>query len=380
MKKKRRVLEVLYGLGYGGIRACIQNYVTYMNKDEFQIDIYAFGCSQSPFKVLFESMGSKVYLDPSNDISRNHIIHFVNKLTAFIQKGNYQVVHAHCNLISAWVTLAAKRAGASIIISHSHSTSHFYGNWKQQAWSSLRQWIINRTTNVKMACGQLAGEAMYGVGSKFVILPNGINVNRFITRDEERIERLRKELNIPKGVKVYANVTRMDPPKNHLFAVEVFKEIHKIDTSAIFVYGGVTPPVSSTVDIVKNKIKSYGLDEFTRYTGPIMDIEQLYHLTDLWIYCSVYEGLPYGPIELQAASVPCIVSDVITTEIDLGIGLVKFLSLAEEPSIWAKAAVEFVKFRPNNSSDKIHQAFLTHRFSIQQNVDMLENIYKGMIM
>ena len=64
----QRVLEVVYGLGYGGIRACIQNYISNINHTEFKVDIYAYGVSDSPFKQKFESMGCTVFLEPKNDI------------------------------------------------------------------------------------------------------------------------------------------------------------------------------------------------------------------------------------------------------------------------------------------------------------------------
>lgn len=177
--KKIKVLEVIYGLGFGGIRACVQNYVTYINKDEFHIDVYAFGVSESPFEAQFEKLGCYVHMDPANDIADGHIFRFVKKLYDFIKQGQYDVVHAHCNLISAWVTLAAMMAGAKIRISHSHTTAHFLGNWKQRAWSYLRRWIISRTATIQLACGKLAGESMYGPKGHFIVLPNGINVERF---------------------------------------------------------------------------------------------------------------------------------------------------------------------------------------------------------
>ena len=144
---------------------------------------------------------------------------------------------------------------------------------------------------------------------------------------------------------------------------------------SIFLYGGVTPKISPTVDKVKAKIDEYGLTEFCRYTGPVMDVEQLYHLTDLWIYCSAYEGLPFGPIELQAASIPVIASDVITKEIDLGLGLIHFLSLNDSPKKWAELAVSInKKLLPK---DVTVSAFQKHNFDIRQGVNKLAAIYEG---
>lgn len=370
----KKVLEVIYGFGYGGIRAFIMNYLNYIDKEKFKVDIYVFGYDSSPFTDKVKELGANIYFEPENNAAKKPWL-FVHQLEMFMKEhGPYDVVHANTNLISAWVLLAAKRVGVPVRLAHSHSASHFGKSWKQNVYSYIRRYMIDRLATKKLACGQLAGESMYGKDADFEIVANGISLERFMHWNDKCINELREYFRIPKGVRIYANVTRMDPPKNHLFAVEVFREIHEMDSSAIFLYGGVTPKISPTVDIVKAKIEEYGLTDFCRYTGPIMNVEQLYHMTDLWIYCSVYEGLPFGPIELQAASIPVIASDVITDEIDLGLGLVHFLSLNDSPKKWAELAVSIPKTQL--PEDTIVEAFQKYHFDIRQGVKKLESIYE----
>ena len=370
-----RVLEVIYGFGYGGIRAFIMNYLRYLDKEKFKVDIYVFGYASSPFTQQVKDMGADIYFEPENYAARKPWL-FVRLLETFMKEhGPYDVVHANTNLISAWVLLAAARMNVPIRLPHSHNASHFGRSWMQDAYSYLRRFMIDKLATKKLACGRLAGESMYGHGSDFEVVANGISLERFMKRDERRIAELRENFDIPDGVKVYANVTRLDPPKNHLFAVDVFREIHELEPDAVFLYGGVTPKISPTIDLVQERIRDYGLEKHCRYTGPIMDVEQLYHMTDLWIYCSVFEGLPFGPIELQAASVPVIASDVITDEIDLGLGLVHFLSLSDSPKKWAKLAVSINK--KQLPEEVIVSAFHEHNFDIRQNVEKLEAIYEG---
>lgn len=372
---KKRVLEVIYGFGYGGIRAFIMNYLKYLDKDKYDVDIYVFGWDSSPFTEQVHNFGAHIFFEPENNAKRN-IPKFIIQLYSFMKEhGSYDVVHAHTNLISAWVLLAAKMAHVPIRISHSHSTAHFGSSSLQRLYSSIRKWIIDRTATKKLACGQLAGETMYGKDAKFTVVANGISLDKFLYPDENQMELLRRQLSIPKDVKVYANVTRMDPQKNHLFAVDVFNEIHKIDPTAIFVYGGVIPKIKPTVEDVKAKIKEYGLEDYCRFTGPLMNVEQLYHLSDVWIYCSAYEGLPFGPIELQAAGIPTLVSDVVTKEIDLDLGLIHFLSLDASPKTWAHKAAQLQK-KPVDS-EMIKIAFRSHNFDILQSVKKLEAIYNG---
>lgn len=370
---KTRILEVCYGFGYGGIRAFIINCLENIDKTRFQIDIYAFGTNESPFTEKVKELGGNIYFEPENNV--RHIQRFIRQLEMFMKEhGPYDVVHANCNLISAWVLLAAKRASVPIRLSHSHSASHFDGGLVQKAYSYLRRFLIDRLATTKLACGQLAGETMYGKDAKFTIINNGINVERFLYPNLEKVKELRKSFNIPEGIKVYANVTRFDPPKNLEFAVEVFNEIHKIEPNSILLLGGVIPTISSTDNIVKKKIDNYGLNDFVRLTGPIMEVEHLYHLTDLWIYCSTFEGLPFGPIELQAAGVPCLASDVITNEIDLGLGLVEFMSLNDTPLLWAKRAISMKKNQINEN--KIRKVFITNHFDIKVSVRALEKVFK----
>ena len=114
-----------------------------------------------------------------------------------------------------------------------------------------------------------------------------------------------------------------------------------------------------------------------RFTGPVMGVEHLYHLSDVWIYCSAYEGLPFGPIELQAAGVPCLASDVITNEIDLGLGLVEFLSLNDNPRKWAEKVVSMKK--TSLDVDKVKKTFRKYNFDIKESVKTLELIYQRTI-
>lgn len=376
MKRKRKVLEVVYAFGYGGISAFVLNYLKHLDKDRFDVDIYAFGQDSSPFTNKVRELGGEIYFEPANDAA-GHIVRFVRKLVAHLREhGPYDVVHAHNNLISGLVVLAAKIAGVPVRLSHSHSSSHFTSSPIQRAYSYLRRGLINMFATRKLACGRMAGEAMYGEGADFLIAANGIDVDRFYNTDEKRVELLREKFGIPVEAKVYANVSRLDPVKNHLFAVKVFEEILKSDPKAIFLYGGVVPDVDCTLAEVEAEIDRRGLREHTFFTEPVMDVESLYHLTDAWIFCSLHEGLPFGPLELQAAGVPVLCSDkVITREIDLGLGLVQYESLDASPARWAE---KLLKMKPVKiEKKKLEETFRKYNFEIKQNVKFLESIYEG---
>lgn len=61
---------------------------------------------------------------------------------------------------------------------------------------------------------------------------------------------------------------------------------------------------------------------------------------DVFCLPSRFEGLPISVIEAQAAGLRCLVSDLVTEEVDIT-GLVEFLPLEEE--CWAEALAEAAK-------------------------------------
>lgn len=371
----KKVLEVIYRFDYGGIESFILNCINQLDPAEYQIDIYVYGSSESPHLDYLKTKGINIYFDPENDIINKKIVRFVKKLVRFIHNGNYDVVHAHCNLISSWVVLAAWLCRVPVRISHAHSAMFETRRLVQRLWCSFRRKIIKIFATNKVACGQLAGEKMYGMKENFTVILNGIQPERFSKEDTLYLQKLREEFRIPVGSRVYANITRWDPPKNHPFMVEVMKEIHAKDPSSIFIVGGTNPPISSTYNKCIEKIKEYGLEECTRLTEPRNDLPQLYHLVDCWIFPSAFEGLPFIPLELQAASVPCLCSDVVTREIDLGVGLIEFLSLKQSPKRWAEAAIAFEK--PVVNEKTVQRKLKEKGFDLSSNMDKLKYIYDG---
>lgn len=369
----KKILEVIYRFDHGGIEAFILNCIDNLDLSKYKLDIYVYGASSSPHMDYLRKKGVNVHFEPENDIANNHIFRFIRKLVVHIRRGKYDVVHAHCNLISAWVVFAAWLCRVPIRITHAHSARHETKRHVQRLWCKVRRLVIKMFATHRVACGRLSGESMYGLKEEYTIVLNGIDISKFQTAEQDILKKLKHEFKIPGNARVYANISRMDTQKNHPFMVEVMNEIHKKDPQAIFLIGGTIPSSGSTYDKVLGKIKEYHMESCTRITGPRADLAAIYHLVDCWIFPSSYEGLPFMPLELQAASVPCIVSDVVTKEIDLDLGLVEFLSLKESPAKWAELAMN--KQKSIIDGETLKDAFKEHGFDLYTNIEKLKFIY-----
>ena len=87
--------------------------------------------------------------------------------------------------------------------------------------------------------------------------------------------------------------------------------------------------------------KEYGIETKVKFLGLREDIPHLLQAMDLFLFPSLFEGLPVTLVEAQAAGLPCIISDMITDEIMITDQTSK-VSLSGNKSLWNQ---EIAKYR-----------------------------------
>lgn len=83
-----------------------------------------------------------------------------------------------------------------------------------------------------------------------------------------------------------------------------------------------------------------GIEEHVRFLGIRSDVADLMQAMDVFVFPSLYEGLPVTMVEAQAAGLPCLISDKVPSECILTNGLVDVLPLSAEPETWAAKILE----------------------------------------
>ena len=139
------------------------------------------------------------------------------------------------------------------------------------------------------------------------IIRNGIDFNRFtkvaITKSEKR-----KELVIPQDVFVVGHVGRFFPQKNHEKIIKIFKYVSQKNDKAFLLLVGEGP--------LENEIRKLLTSEIPQDRYLILshrsDIPEIMKAMDVFLFPSLYEGLPVTLIEAQVSKLPCVISDVIS--------------------------------------------------------------------
>lgn len=93
------------------------------------------------------------------------------------------------------------------------------------------------------------------------------------------------------------------------------------------------------MEAARAQAERLGISDKVLFLGNRGDVWDYYQAMDLFLFPSLYEGLPGTVLEAQTSGLPCLVSDSVTREVGIT-DLVAFFSLREPAEEWAKKAFE----------------------------------------
>lgn len=192
----------------------------------------------------------------------------------------------------------------------------------------------------KWACSKIAAKWMFGSDKNCTIIKNGIETENFRFKPEIR-KQTRKELSLTDNDFVVGHIGRFAEQKNHLFLIDVFKEISEKEPNAKLLLIGGPIGNGQLLKDVKKKVKNLKLEEKVIFLGMITDTERFYQAMDIFLLPSLFEGLPVVGVEAQCAGLPVIFSDTITNEVKINDN-VSFLPINDEKK-WGYEAIRMAK-------------------------------------
>jgi glycosyltransferase involved in cell wall biosynthesis len=134
---------------------------------------------------------------------------------------------------------------------------------------------------------------------------------------------------------VIGHIGRFTYAKNHEFLISLFKYIYEYDNETILLLVGD----GETRKEIECQISSLGLNDSVILTGVREDIPELLQAMDVFVFPSIYEGLPVSLVEAQASGLPCLVSDRITRQVEIT-KAIEYIDLSSPISYWANKIAE----------------------------------------
>ena len=331
-----RILEIGMTKNIGGIQTFLMNFNRHIDKDEVKIDYL---CIYPDEKILYfyneiQSLGARIV--KTANYQKNFLKSYF-EIKKLIEKEHYDVVHYNMNSACYLIPLiAAKHAGAKIIISHAHNASSDKG-WLKDLVHTVNKHFIPRYANLFFACSDKAGQYFFSekiMESKhYYFIPNAIDMGKY-AYNKEIGDAKRKELGIGDEL-VFGNVGRLSKQKNHEYLMKEFLEIKAIHPHSKLLLVGHGP----LKETVEKMVADLGLERDVLILSFRSDVDQLLQAMDCFIMPSLYEGLPVVGIEAQASGLPCFFSDMITTQLKIS-DKARFFSLDDNIKENARRAIE----------------------------------------
>lgn len=352
----RRLLCIVSAMNTGGAETFLMKMYRAMDREKYQMDFCVNSDKNFYAKEILE-LGGKIFTVPAKSQS---ILGWYRETKNVVRDNEYRYVIRVCeHSLAAMDLVVARQGGADHLIMRSSNAAS--GSRMTVLLHRMFQFLAIHVPTVKIAPSTEAAEYTFGKGcvsrGEVVLLHNAIdtNVYRF---DQEGRERIREELNL-KDCFVVGHVGRFNQQKNHEFLVDVFYELLKKKPESRLVLVGA----GELQNHIRQKVQSLGIESYVVFTGVRKDVPQLMSAFDVFLFPSLYEGMPNTVIEAQATGLPCVISDTITREADIT-GLVEYIPLGDVGK-WAECAV---KVRCTNRPDTKEQ-FHKHQYDITSQAD-----------
>ncbi|MFR1836643.1 MAG: glycosyltransferase family 1 protein [Turicibacter sanguinis] len=358
----KRVLQVVTIMNRGGLETMLMNYYRQVDRSKIQFDFMVHRQERGDYDDEIEELGGKIYR--MLPIKPGNYRKYLKDLERFFKDNNqYQVVHSHINENSGFVLKAANKIGVPCRIAHSHLADlKFDYKYPFRVYGRLN---LKSSFTHRFACSKRAGEWLFGkkYNKEVKILNNAVDTNRF-KYDQSIRKQYRNELGIANKI-VIGHVGRFNPQKNHRFLIDIFKEVNQKnpDTVLLLIGDGYLKLQ------IEEKVRQFNLSNSVIFLGLRDDIPELMQAMDLFLFPSLFEGLPVVLVEAQASGLRCITSTGVTEEANIT-KKVEFLELSEGSLKWAEIILN------GNFNREDNQEFLIKKgYDTSANVKVLEEFY-----
>lgn len=366
-----KVLHVMSGFG-GGISSFILNKAIALKGTDVSFDVLTYDDCNWNFTSAIEKTGGQIFHMPNPKKSGWKLFYkTVNNIMA-VEPGNV-VVHCHIQGYRALpFYLIAKKNKIKRFIIHAHTDAE---ESITKSFRSKFDRVINKyIADEKVSCGIKATAHIFGEqaieNNEVMHIPNSIDENKFL-RLSNRSE-VKKDILGEKYTNflVIGNVARFHNQKNHMFMIEIIEKLSKEKKDFIWVFIGGGALKSMIEKIVNDK----GLSSHVLFLGVRNDLPDLYSIMDLFVLPSLYEGLPTVAVEAQASGVPTLLSDRITKEVNLGIGLIEYLPI-DSVEAWVNKILSISLTEKLTSLAERQDALKSNKFTNQASA----NLYKDFL-
>lgn len=369
---RKHIMQVNIDNDGGNGAFALMYYIYKVLKDDFIFDYFTMG----NFKIddVYDNIikdGGKCF---SANLRKNKLIGHIKLPFVFykvLKEYNYEVVHIHSEVAYKHFlyAIAAKKAGVRKIIIHSHSCN-IDGDKKgiKYIFHKLVKNRINKLGTYFLACSSPAAEWLFTNktlhSNNYKLLHNGILPDSYKYSDEKR-NKIRIKLGISEKI-VIGHVGALKKVKNQSRLLDIMHDLNDNNYILLLVGDGEDRKE------IELKLKSLNLENKVVLLGSRTDVSDLLQAFDVFMFPSLFEGIPMALIEAQAVGVPIIASDTINKEVAIN-NNVSFVSLNDNNHEWIN---KIKKVKNNHIKENGFINVSNSDYNIRSSAKILKELYK----
>ena len=367
-----RVVHIFGRMGRGGAETWMMNVLRHIDRQRYRCDFMVHRRAPGEFDEEIRALGSTIHVV---DTVRSPV-RYGRDVIRLLGAGRYHIAHSHVSLFSGYVMTLARAARVPGRIAHSHTGGpNDDDSLARRAYRRAMRAAIRHNATIGVGCSALACANLFGTdwqnhGERFARLPYGYDFDRFAIVGPDTRADARQELGLTAGQLVIGHVGRFSRPKNHNFMIELMRASRAAGRDDRFVFVGAGELQAD----FQAKVVAHGLAETCIQTGQRSDIPRLMSSFDVLILPSLWEGLPVTILEAQAAGVPCVMSDRVSTEVIVLDDAVRALPL-DDPRAWL-AAIDALAARTTPTPAEALARMRASDFAIDVHIQRVQALYE----
>lgn len=331
MEKKRVLFVVSTELCMGGVPSVIMLLVRNLHQ-YYQFDAVTLSVKSGYFDAEFRSYGGTIYRVESFQYLDHKVLYpysFVQiqrAIRTILDNNTYDVIHCKSGWQDAPCLLEAERHGVPIRISHSHGS---FPSWSGHnkimcAYTRIAKRILLKHATARVACSDIAGGTLFE-GHSFQNILNCVDIEYYQSVKPQAHN----------GINLL-QIGYFCKLKNQLFSIQLLHQMRRFHVDARLSFVGY-PTDLTYLEEMKELIQQYDLSNFVIFWEKDSDKHQIFATSDYCLLPSETEGLPLVALESQAAGVPCLMSDHICEDANVGAG---FFLPYNDVDAWYQAIIE----------------------------------------
>ena len=195
-------------------------------------------------------------------------------------------------------------------------------------------------------------------------LNNAIDATSFAYCQKKSFD-LKKSFGLENNI-VLGHVGNFSYVKNYPFLLSVFQKTkEKCPKCKLVLIGN-----GSLRGEIETLAKQMNIFDDIMFLGVRSDVPDLLQMIDVFVFPSLFEGLPVTLVEAQVSGLKIFASDSITREVALTEDI-DFLSIKESPEYWANKILTSVPYERKSN----YQIIKEKGYDIEENVCKLQEFY-----